>query len=191
MMQAKIGIIWDSPQLFTKLVEDSGHTCELITPHLLAAPFFRRSLHAIIIPAGFADKKMSSVLAALRALEDRIRRYVTEGGTVLVFGAAIEYPGAYDWLPFDLAYSFGFFESQVSQVSDHPLACIVPSINQAISCDGVFAYTGEGCILTAKGDSILIRHALGKGQYIVTTIHEYPSRQFLTSFCEGQGETFF
>lgn len=106
-MTGRVGIVWDSPMMFTRLIEDCGFIPELVTPHLLAAPFFRRSFSAVIIPGGFAHPAYSSVIPALRACEGRIRRFILGGGTVIVFGAGIDRPDAYDWLPVTIQYRFG------------------------------------------------------------------------------------
>ena len=201
----RVGIIWDTPVMFSRLVEECGYIPELVTPHFLAAPFFRRSFSAIIIPGGFANPSYSSVLPALRACEDRIRRFVTSGGTVLAFGAGIDKPDAYDWLTLGVRYRFGFTEG-VAEGDDNPaLPGITEDCPGTVLIDGVFELpspagsgmnapgTGEGVdpkiLLYLGGFPILIEYSAGAGRIILTTLHEYPSRGFLRSFCTGSGET--
>ncbi len=201
----RVGIIWDTPVMFSRLVEECGYIPELVTPHFLAAPFFRRSFSAIIIPGGFANPSYSSVLPALRACEDRIRRFVTSGGTVLAFGAGIDKPDAYDWLPVRVRYRFGFSEGVAEGDDNQVLPCIT-DCPDTVLIDGVFELpdpvssgtddapgSGEGVdlkiLLYLGGFPIQFEYSAGAGRIILTTLHEYPSRGFLQSFCIRSGET--
>lgn len=201
-----MGVIWDGPVMFTRLIEDCGHIPELITPHLLAAPFFRRSFSAVIIPGGFAHKSFSSVLPALRACNWRIRRFIDAGGTLIVFGAGIDRPDAYDWLPVKIQYLFGFSEGKPEIEDAHPLSCIIEDCPDIVSIDGVFEIPGSELSLhsthsgakssagpvvqmTIGGSPVLVEYRSGAGRIIVTSLHEYPSRRFLRDFCCRDGET--
>jgi hypothetical protein len=202
----KVGIIWDTPVVFTRLVEDCGYLAELVTPRLLAAPFFRRSFSGIIIPGGFAHPSYSSVLPALRACEDRIRRFIISGGRALVFGAGIDRPDAYDWLPGNVVYRFGFSEGRPDEGADPALACITDECPEVVFVDGVFELetrAGSGTAgapgsgtdtdprvcLCINGKPVMIEYSAGAGRIILTTLHEYPSRGFLRHFCADIGET--
>jgi hypothetical protein len=205
-MARRIGFIWDTPVMFTRLVEDCGYVSELITPHLLAAPFFRRSYSGLIVPSGFAHPSFSQVLPALRACEDRIQRYIRGGGTILVFGAGIDKPDAYDWLFFQVRYYFGFFEGEAELCSHGVLSCITDECPGIVSIDGIFdipdidtsshssASDNRGCavpviLMKVRGLPVMMECLLGAGRIILTTLHEYPSRRFLSAFCITQGET--
>lgn len=205
-MGRRVGIIWDTPVMFTRLVEDCGYLAELVTPHLLAAPFFRRSFSAIIIPGGFGNPSYSSVLPALRACEDRIRHYVTSGGMVLVFGAGFDRPDAYDWISGNIRYRFGFSEGTPDAGADSFFACITEECPERVSIDGAFELEepagSEGIgapgsemlnfpriCLRINGLPVLIEYPVGAGRMILTTIHEYPSRTFLCNFFVNNGET--
>ena len=137
-MAGRVGVIWDSPVMFTRLIEDCGHIPELVTPHLLAAPFFRRSFSAVIIPGGFAHKSYSTILPSLRACEGRIRRFIIGGGTLLVFGAGVDRPGVYDWLPIIIRYQFGFSEGKPEETTPNSLSGIVEDSPDTVSIDGIF-----------------------------------------------------
>lgn len=205
-MGPRVGIVWDSPVMFTRLAQDCGYAAELVTPHLLAAPFFRRSYAAVIIPGGFANPAYCSVLPALRACENRIRRFVSEGGTVLIFGAGGDRPDAYDWVDPVIRYRFGFFEGTPDPGADPAVSCISSSCPDIISFDGVFEFPGlersackgapEGDMVAehdvsirVEGKPVLIEYQKGKGRFILTTLHEYPSREFLSGLCRNSGET--
>jgi hypothetical protein len=46
-------------------------------------------------------------------------------------------------------------------------------------------------IARAGEKPVMIGISLGKGEIVATTIHEYPSRPFLASFCMAPEETLF
>ena len=98
-MNCRAGFVWATPLHFNRFIEDCGIISELITPHMLSAPFYRPTLNCLIVPTGFANPAYSNLLPALRASSPRIRRFVENGGSLLVFGAATDKPDAYDWLP--------------------------------------------------------------------------------------------
>ncbi|HWQ64406.1 MAG TPA: hypothetical protein VN429_08310 [Methanospirillum sp.] len=204
-MTGRVGIIWDSPTMFTHLIEDCGFTAELVTPHLLAAPFFRRSFSSVIIPGGFANPAYSSVIPALRACEGRIRRFIQGGGTLIAFGAGINRPDVYNWLPLTIQYRFGFSEGKPEDKDDHPLGCIIEDYPETISIDGEFQIPdtetdadiqgyepdkqGPAVRMRMRGAPVLVEYSLGAGRIILTSLHEYPSRRFLRDFCRTEGET--
>ena len=184
----KIGIIWDQPVIFSRLIEDCGHQCEVITPHLLAAPFFRRSYQAIIIPSGFADISYSTVLPALRAVSGRLKKYAENGGTILVFGAGTDRKDAYDWLPVGVSYHFGFSEGSLKKECDHPFTCIAEDCPDITAIDGKLGGEDGETLISCDGAPVLRIYRQKTGKIILSTIHEYPSRKFLEKFCAEGSE---
>ena len=190
-MVTQVAFIWEKPVLFSRLFEDCGHSCELVTPQLLAAPFFRRRLHAIIIPAGFALPEYIRILTALRAVSSRIERFVREGGTLLAFGAGLENPAAYDWLPVPVSYQYGFAHTVVAGNTSHPFASLIEENGEPVSIDGTLKDlpgTHGEVVLAAPEGNVLVQIVYGKGRILVTSLHEYPSRRFVQELCAGGGE---
>ena len=109
----RAALIWDSPLLFARLISDCGYQCDEVTPHLLAAPFFRGRFAFIVIPGGFGDSKYSRVLPALKALSPRFKRYASAGGAILLFGAVSPNQNVYQWLVPGINYHFGFFDAEI------------------------------------------------------------------------------
>ncbi len=186
----KVGVIWDKPVVFTKLLEDCGIECELVLPALLAAPFFKRSYNAVVIPSGFANPAYSRVLPALRAISTRLKRFIEKGGVLLVFGGGDDRPDAYNWLPIEVKFNFKYQE-------DYEIPPVISKDNKFVEILGEFdkpAFDGtllpkEGNIhMTLNEEVVLWSYPLGKGIIIVTTLHEYPSRKFLTEFCNTESE---
>jgi hypothetical protein len=191
-MNCRAGFIWDSPQHFSRLIEDCGITCEVVTPHMLAAPFFRGTFSCLIVPTGFGNLRYSNLLPALRASSSRIQRYIERGGNLLVFGAADNKPDAYDWLPFPVKYSHEFHPRTISFTGDSVVATIVDEYDHAnIECDGSFPEHGGTCVGKAGSSDVILEHRYGEGRIVVTSVHEFPSRNFLKTFCcNGRLTTF-
>lgn len=191
-MSCRAGFVWASSQHFNRFIEECGIACELVTPHMLAAPFFRPTLNCLIIPTGFANPAYSNLLPALRASSPRIERFVENGGSLLVFGAAADRPDAYDWLPFHIRYRHDCHKRSI----DFPDGSVTRSIIEdydpsAIECDGIFPeHEGEKAG-TSESASVIVEARVGKGRIVVTSIHEYPSRTFLKEFCAGASPTVF
>ena len=192
-MKRKTGLVWDSRLLMNRYLEDCGVACELVTPHMLAAPFFRARFVSLIVPTGFANPKFSGLLPALRASSPRIRRFVEQGGRLLVFGAMDPSPASYDWLPFQLKYRHEYFRTRVVFEKVPPPCTILDQFSaDEVECDGYFEDV-EGMI-AARGEggrALMVCHPLGEGVIVVTSFHEYPSRPFVQEFCCADRETLF
>jgi hypothetical protein len=189
-MICKAGVFADSSSTFHRFIEDCSITCEVITPHLLAAPFYRGSYVALIVPTGFANRKYSLLLPALRARTDRIRSYLEKGGRILVFGASEERSDVYDWLPFRVEYHHHYEARDLTLPEDWDLHTLLEGYGcSSIPCDGIFpSHEGEVVGVTPEGDTILVGRRVGEGFAVITSIHEYPSRTFLRKFACGEKE---
>ncbi|MHC1625906.1 MAG: hypothetical protein ACXQTG_05300 [Methanoculleaceae archaeon] len=191
-MICRAGLVWDSSLMFSRLVEDCGVRCENVTPHLLAAPFYRKSFVALIVPTGFGCSNYSCLLPALRASSGRIEKFLERGGRMLVYGAATEDTTAYDWLPARLIYHHEYGAAPLS-FTDQNYATIIEGYDPgSVDCDGWFTdYDGEAIGIRKDGRPVLVRIPVGEGMVIATTIHEYPSRSFLRWFCCSTRKTLF
>lgn len=188
-MRSSAGVAWDSPLLFSRYIEDCGVHAEPVTPQLLAAPFFRGNFTTLIIPTGFANPDYSNLLPALRASEVRINRFLKSGGRLLVFGAAAT-GNSYDWLPFSVTYTYEYGCYEVEGEGEFT-ELIEGYDEKCISCDGWFPEHEGLTALHSQGKAVLIKKRVGEGIAIVTSVHEYPSRTFLRTFCTSQCETLF
>ncbi|HIH03609.1 MAG TPA: hypothetical protein HA263_07105 [Methanoregulaceae archaeon] len=188
----RTGLLWDAPVTFQRYVEDCGASCELVTPQLCAAPFFRGSFGALIVPTGFANPVYSKTLVALRASSDRVRRYLERGGALVVFGAAIDRPDAYDWLPFRLVYRHQYGPCRVEPVESGLFEALFGGYDAAaLECDGWFEEADAEVIATAAGRPVAVARRVGDGLVIATTVHEYPARSFLDAIGADRKETLF
>jgi len=191
-MSCRVGFVWETVQHFSRYIEECGAVCELVTPQMLAAPFFRGQFNCLIIPTGFGNAKYTNLLPALRASSSRIRRFVEGGGHLLVFGAAIEKPGVYDWLPFPVTYTHDFHPAQIRCEMGSTGAELIEDYDaERIECDGTFPSHGGVCLGASGSADVILEYSLGSGKIIVTSVHEYPSRAFLKKFCCKGTQTLF
>ncbi|MEA2074501.1 MAG: hypothetical protein U9O85_02020 [Euryarchaeota archaeon] len=188
-MEIGIALVWDKDTPFTRYLTDRGFDCEVVTPQLFAAPFFSyRACRLVLVPAGFGNAFYSTVLTDLRAHSMFITNFVKEGGTLLVSGAFSNHD-AYNWLPRKIGYVNEVRRVRIELMKEHKVATIVEK--DECLCDGYFEEVEESwdVILTVKGDreekAILTVSEYGAGKIIATTIHEYPSEQFIT-YCVGK-----
>ena len=191
-MKPRVGLVWDENLVFGRFLEECGVTTIPVTPHLLAAPFFKGQYSALIVPTGFANPAYSRLLPALRASSSRIRRFVEAGGNLLVYGAADHREKVYDWLPFGITYRYEPANGTIEVDPSSPWAAIVSDYEPSrIECDGHFPETDGTVIGTMGGNPVMVEKGIGKGTILVTSIHEYPSRCFIAGFSAAAGETFF
>jgi glutamine amidotransferase-like uncharacterized protein len=191
-MSCRAGFVWGTKQHFNRYIEECGIACELVTPQMLAAPFYRGSFNCLIIPTGFANPAYSNLLPALRAASVRIKKFVENGGNLLVFGAAADRPDAYDWLPFPVIYLHECHPRRIECSSSSDAGTLIDDYNpQCIECDGSFpSHEGTQAGIAELCD-VIIEKKIGEGWIVVTSVHEYPSRGFLKNFCSAGKESRF
>ncbi|PKL65033.1 MAG: hypothetical protein CVV32_05640 [Methanomicrobiales archaeon HGW-Methanomicrobiales-3] len=191
-MTPRAGFVWGTPQHFNRFIEESGIACELITPQMLAAPFFRTTLNCLIIPTGFANPAYSNLIFALRASSSRIIRFVENGGNLLVFGAAMDKPDAYDWLPFRVHYAHDCHPRAVRVSESSCSHQIIEDYDASrIECDGTFTSYDALCTGFCGESAVILERTVGKGTIVVTSIHEFPSRSFIQQFCRSGQQVVF
>ncbi|MGA2699348.1 MAG: hypothetical protein ABSE74_06880 [Methanoregula sp.] len=191
-MSCRAGFVWETPQHFVRFIEDCGVPCELVTPYMLAAPFFHGSFTCLVIPTGFANPAYCRLLPALRASSERIEKFVENGGNLLVFGAAIDRADAYDWLPFPVTYQHEVFPRKIAcGLSELGTALLADYDPSCIECDGIFPAHGGSAAGESDGSTVILEKKVGNGTVVVTSVHEYPSRSFVKKFCASGTQTLF
>jgi hypothetical protein len=191
-MRCRAGFVWGTKQHFNRYIEECGIACELVTPHMLAAPYYRGTFNCLIIPTGFANPAYSNLLPALRAAASRIEKFVGNGGNLLVFGAAADKPDAYDWLPFPVMYQHDCHPRRIECRLSSDTGTLIDDYNPlCIECDGSFPSHEGKRVGIAELSDVIIEKLVGKGRIVVTSVHEYPSRGFLKNFCSAGKESRF
>ena len=191
-MSCRAGFVWGTKQHFNRYIEECGISCELVTPQMLAAPFYRGSFNCLIIPTGFANPAYSNLLPALRAGSARIEKFVESGGNLLVFGAAADRPDAYDWLPFPVVYRHECHPRRIECSLSSDAGTLIDDYDpRCIECDGSFPSHEGTRVGIAESCDVIIEKKIGEGWIVVTSVHEYPSRSFLKNFCSSGKESRF
>ncbi|MDD1718711.1 MAG: hypothetical protein LUQ25_01505 [Methanoregulaceae archaeon] len=189
-MTGRVGLIWDTPLVFSRFIEECGFECEHISPQLLAAPFFRRSFSTLIVPAGFGNPSYSRLLPALRASTSRIRRFVEAGGNLLVYGPGLPGENTMDWLPFPIKFVHSPGVRRIECDATNPAASILKDYDESsMECDGYIDSPETVTVASSAGRPVLSTYLAGRGTVVVTSIHEYPSRSFIVHFCSAESET--
>jgi hypothetical protein len=170
-----IAFLGDKTFLYEKLFKEAGADCRFIPPGLLASPFLPQ-FKMLMIPTGFANSQYSDALKALSSARSRIEEFVKKGGVLVVFGPLVldhDYP----WLPVNLNYFGEYSERQTLESSGAESSCLC----KAGDCDGYLATDDimQPVLKDEKGRTVLAEGRYGEGCIIATSVHEFPSVQFI------------
>jgi len=174
-----IAIIGDRNFLFETLFREIGATYQFLQPSVLGSPFLPR-FRMVMIPTGFANPQYSKNLPALQRQSSNLARFVKEGGSLTVFGPMI-LEHDYSWLPLKLRYvcELGGQEVQSCECNFDDCACL--SCTPAPECDG-YLLPGAGfetVLKDAKGRAVLVAGTYGRGLIVATSIHEFPTKEYI------------
>jgi hypothetical protein len=171
-----IALLWETKLLFEKFFIEHGFNHNLVHPASIGSPFLPK-FKLLIIPTGFANPKYSNVLPALMKNKHTIEHFISNGGTLLVFGALID-SHFYDWLPVEIEYVQRYGPVELSERCRHEVSLLAGDSYQ--ECDGFFCNSDGECILTNENDeAVLLKIDHGEGLIIATTIHEFPAPEFI------------
>ena len=172
-----IAIIGEKTFLFEKLLEEAGRDHSFVKPEVLGSPFLPR-FRMVVIPTGFANPQYSKTLPALKAAKSKIAEFLEKGGVLTVFGPLVP-EHEYDWLPLHLRYVGEYESTEIVPVSDHHCSFFVGAIEA--DCDGYLVPGDEfeTALTDSRGRSVLVVGKYGRGKIVATTIHEFPSIDYL------------
>ncbi|MBA1341579.1 MAG: hypothetical protein C5S40_05505 [ANME-2 cluster archaeon] len=171
-----IGLLWDSKLLFEKFFIEHGFDCKLIHPASLGTPFLPE-FKLLIIPTGFANPDYSGTLSSLMRSSHRIEKFIKNGGMLLVYGALTESHN-YEWLPVNLEYIHRYGPVELSPRCQSDVSLLAG--DTSLECDGFFCSAdGECILLNDSNEVVLVEIKYKKGMIIATTIHEFPTPEFI------------
>lgn len=171
-----IALIGDRNFLFEKLFLDLGVTFQFVQSSLLGSPFLPK-FKMIIIPTGFANPQYSRTLTALHRQKSNISGFISRGGILTVFGPLVA-EHCYEWLPLEIKYICDYGSRQV-EASVHECASL--AVTSKPECDG-YLVPGKGFEVALKdemGRAVLAVGRHGEGYLVATSVHEYPSPEFI------------
>ena len=178
-------LLWDTPILFEKLFQEHDIKCTRVLSNAIGTPFLP-PCKCLMIPTGFANTAYTKIISGIERNKDTIEEFVKKGGIVAVFGPMIS-EHDYEWLPMDLKYTQKHETVNIHIVEEHGAQSIIQDIDQAVECDGYFSETKEKVLIeNSYGKPVMVAKQLGEGMIIATTIHEFPSPEFLKWLCSGK-----
>lgn len=171
-----IALIGERTFLYEKLFADIGATYQFLSPGILGSPFLPK-FKVVLIPTGFANPQYSKTLPTLQRARSNISEFVKKGGVLTVFGPMVP-EHDYDWLPLKLRYVCELSTSSVA-FSGQDCTCLL--CTSTPECDG-YLIAGEGfetALLDEKDRAILVLANFGEGLIVATSVHEFPSAEYL------------
>ncbi|MDK2891930.1 hypothetical protein [Methanohalophilus sp.] len=169
-------LLWDKPLLFEKLFREHGYEHMRVDGNALGTPFLPAT-RCLIVPTGFANTAYTKVYRGIENKGSQVVAFVKKGGVLVVFGACVSAYN-YNWLPFELTYVEEHMQIPV-EVVDKEMGYII-SVPLEVYCDGYFSKTDGDVILRDKqGRALMVKKKIGDGLVIATTVHEFPTKEFL------------
>ncbi|WNY29229.1 hypothetical protein MmiEs2_14540 [Methanimicrococcus stummii] len=184
-------ILWDGPLFFEHMFEEYGITSTIAAPSSINSPHLPPA-KLLIVPAGFTYPEHAIVSNALanEKIQKKIFNFVENGGVFLMFSPlkevstcnACRAPAVTSLLPFgsDVEYV------QKDVLIQRESALIGDS--DSVYCDGYFQKFGTDFFVIEKDDAgraVHISKKLGKGQIIISSVHEFLSKTYFESLLSG------
>jgi len=171
-----IALIGERTFLFESLFKDLDVSYQFLLPNILGSPFLPH-YRMVMIPTGFANPQYSKTLPALQRTKSNIADFVKKGGVLTVFGPLVP-EHDYDWLPMPLKYICELGSQRVA-ITDHECSCLL--CTPTPECDG-YLLPGEGFETILKDSqerAILVMAKYGDGLIVATSVHEFPSAEYI------------
>ena len=174
----EIALIWDRPLLFEKFFVEYGFAYERVSP-LQIGTAYSPKFKVAVLPVGFGNPAYSTVAKAVKSLGTPLQQFVRKGGTLVAFSPYVD---DYDFVWLKLPYKFRLLARdqavKIGIKKQHPAARILDVLEANI--DGYFTgVTDDDVILQSEDGAVLTVTAMGLGNIILSTIHEFPARQFI------------
>jgi hypothetical protein len=171
-------LIWDNPLLFEKLFKEHDIRCQRIVSDSIGTPFIP-PCKCVIIPTGFANRAYTNILTGIERNAKRLESFVRSGGNLVIFSPMVpQYK--YGWLPMELEYIQQHQVTHICKDQQHEAQCLVEDSCCEVEFDGYFSKTdGEVVFKSHEGNALMVVKEIGEGRIIATTIHEFPSVEFL------------
>jgi len=176
---SEIALIWDRPLLFEKLFVEYGIACERVSP-LQIGTAYSPKFKVAILPVGFGNPAYSTVAKSVRRVGTPLQQFLRKGGVLIVFSPYVD---DYDFAWLGLSCKFKHLARDTPMKIDvrkpHPAADII-DVHEAYTDGYLIGAEENDVILQSEDGAVLIVKTVDEGRAILTTIHEFPARRFIT-----------
>ncbi len=174
-----IALIWDRPLLFEKLFVEYGIACERVSP-LQIGTAYSPKFKVAILPVGFGNPAYSTVAKSVRRLGTPLQQFLQKGGVLLVFSPYVDnYDFAWLGLPYKFKHLVRDTLLKITVRVEHPAAHIL-DIYEAQTDGYLIGAEENDVILQSEDGPVLMVKTIDEGRVILTTIHEFPARRFIS-----------
>jgi hypothetical protein len=174
-----IALIWDRPLLFEKLFVEYGIACERVSP-LQIGTAYSPKFKVAILPVGFGNPAYSTVAKSVRRLGTPLQQFLQKGGVLLVFSPYVDnYDFAWLGLPYKFKHLVRDTLLKITVRKQHPAADII-DVYEAHTDGYLIGVEENDVILQSEDGPVLMVKTVDEGRVILTTIHEFPARRFIS-----------
>jgi hypothetical protein len=175
---SEIALIWDRPLLFEKMFVEYGVACTRVSP-LQIGTAYAPKFKVAVLPVGFGNPAYSTVAKSVRRLGAPLQQFLRKGGVLIAFSPYVD---DYDFAWLGLSYKFKHLlrdtPIKIDVKKQHPAAHII-DVYEAYTDGYLIGGEENDVILQSEDGAVLIEHPLEEGRVILSTIHEFPARQFI------------
>src|SRR5665647_1536441 len=161
---SEIALIWDRPLLFEKLFVEYGLACVRVSP-LQIGTAYSPKFKVAILPVGFGNLSYSTVAKSVRRVGTPLQQFMRKGGVLIAFSPYVD---DYDFAWLGLPY-------RVKHLAAHIL-----NVFEAFTDGYLIGVEENDVILQSEDGAVLIVKHVEQGLAILSTIHEFPAKLFIT-----------
>lgn len=184
-------ILWNSPLFFESMFKEYGISAVTSAPASLYSPHLP-PFKLLVVPAGFTYPEraaISNVLADIK-VQKKIFGFVENGGILLMFSPLKELEAcqACRTLPVTSLKRFGMNAEYIQTDTMIRRTSLLTGDSDPVYCDGYFQNIGPEFTIIEKDDDghpVQIAANHGKGQVILSSIHEFLSKTYFDSLLHG------
>jgi len=184
-------ILWNGPLFFEKMFQEYGISSMISTPTAFDSPHLP-PVKLLIVPSGFTFPENAAVRNILekQKTKERIFDFVEKGGVFLMFSPVQEICSC-DLNRSPALFSFDRFGLEAEYVQTDILIrrkSLLTGEQDSVYCDGRFQNIGEKFEIIEtdeNGRPVHISMKKGKGQIILSTVHEFLSKPYFYSLLNG------
>jgi hypothetical protein len=184
-------ILWNESLFFEKMFQEYGISSMVSTPTAFNSPHLPPT-KLLIVPSGFTFPEHAAVRNILEKpnIQKRIFDFVEKGGIFLMFSPVQEICTCH-LNQSEIVFSFDRFGLEAEYVQTDVLIRRKSSLTgdqDSVYCDGRFQNIGKNFEIIESDENNQPIHILmkkGKGQIILSTVHEFLSKSYFYTLLNG------